>query len=81
MTLAKALELFAKNVKGRMPTGYWEQNGQIIFQTKPVAMTAGLAAPAQYVVTADGKVYGTNPSQTPLNPSKMKKLPGLGKKR
>jgi len=75
MTLAKALELFGKNVKGRMPVGYWEQNGQIIFQTKPVPMTANLAAPAQYVVTASGEVYGTNPIQTPLNPSKMKTLP------
>ena len=75
MSLTKALELFAKNVKGRMPVGYWEQNGQIIFQTKPVPMNANMAAPAQYVVTADGKVYGTNPIQTPLDPSKMKKLP------
>ena len=81
MTLAKALELFAKYVKGRMPVGYWEQNGQIIFQTKPVPMTANLTAPAQYVVTSSGEVYGTNPIQTPLDPSKMKKLPGMGKKR
>jgi hypothetical protein len=43
-------------------------------------MTEGLSAPAQYVVTKDGKVYGTNPIRSNLNISKMKKLPGFSKK-
>ena len=81
MNLVKALELFGKNVEGRMPIGYWEQNGQYIFQTKPVPMTANLAAPAQYVVTASGEVYGTNPIQSHLDLSKMKKLPNPDKMR
>ena len=81
MTLVKALELFAKNVSGRIPTGYWEQDGKIIFNTKPAPMNANLAAPAQYVVTKSGEVYGTNPIQSNLDPSKMKKLPLFGKKR
>ena len=80
MTLVKALEVFAKNVSGRIPTGYWEQNGQFIFNTKATSMTQNMAAPAQYVVTNSGEVYGTNPIQSSLDPSKMKKLPAFGKK-
>ena len=80
MNLTKALELFAKNVSGRIPTGYWEQNGQYIFNTKAAPFAESLATPAQYVVTASGDVYGTNPIQSNLDISKMKKLPRFGKK-
>lgn len=79
MTLTQALELFAKNVSGRIPTGYWEQNGQFVFNTK-AASIEGLTAPAQYVVTKNGDVYGTNPMRSNLDISKMKKLPGFSKK-
>ena len=80
MDLATALNAFAKNVKGRIPFGYWEQDGGYIFNTKPVSALANLTAPAQYVVTKDGKVYGTNPVQSKLDISKMKKVPIFGKK-
>lgn len=80
MTLVKAIEAFARNVPGRIPTGYWEQNGQFIFNTKAAPMTQNMAAPAQYVVTNTGEVYGTNPIQSNLDPSKMKKFPRFGKK-
>lgn len=80
MDLTTALNTFAKNVKGRIPVGYWESDGQYIFQTKPVLAVANLMAPAQYVVTKDGKVYGTNPMQSSLDMAKMKKLPTFGKK-
>ena len=79
MTLAQALDLFAKNVSGRIPTGYWEQNGQFIFNTK-AASGEGMTAPAQYVVTNNGEVYATNPMRSKLDISKMKKLPGFSKK-
>lgn len=81
MDLTTALNLFAKNVKGRIPIGYWEFDDRYVFNTKPVAAMANLMAPGQYVVTKDGKVYGTNPMQSKLDMSKMKKLPTLGKKR
>lgn len=77
MDLATALNIFAKNVSGRIPIGYWEQDGQYIFNTKTVSAMDGLVAPAQYVVTNDGKVYGTNPIQSKLDISKMKKLPKI----
>ena len=80
MSLNEALVLLMKNVSGRIPTGYWEQNGQYIFNTKATPMTDGLAAPAQYVVTESGDVYGTNPIQSGLDIGKMKKLPTFGKK-
>lgn len=79
MTLTQALELFTKNVSGRIPTGYWEQNGQFIFNTK-AASEEGMTAPAQYVVANNGAVYGTNPMRSNLDISKMNKLPGSSKK-
>jgi hypothetical protein len=77
MDLKTALITFGENVHGRIPTGYWEQDGQIIFNTKTASAIGNLAAPAQYVVTKDGKVYGTNPLQFNLDPAKLKKLPTL----
>ena len=77
MDLKTALSKFVENVPDRIPTGYWEQDGQIIFNTKTASAIANLAAPAQYVVTEDGKVYGTNPLQSDLNPAKLKKLPAF----
>lgn len=80
MSLYEALTLLIKNVSGRIPIGYWERNGEYIFNTKAAPMTEGLAAPAQYVVTKSGEVYGTNPIQSNIDPAKMKKLPRFGKK-
>lgn len=80
MDVVAALKIFVKKVPGRIPVGYWEQNGQVIFNTKPTPATANLAAPAQYVVTKNGEVYGTNPLQSDLDATKMKKLPTFGKK-
>ena len=79
MTLTQALELLAKNVPGRTPIGYWEQNGQFVFNTK-AASIEGMTTPAQYVVTSNGEVYGTNPMRSNLIISEMKKLPGYSKK-
>ena len=80
MDLVTALNIFAKNVSGRIPVGYWERDGQYIFNTKPVSALASLTAPAQYVVTKDGKVYGTNPLRSKLDINEMKKLSRFGKK-
>lgn len=80
MTLYSALNRLLKKVPNRIPTGYWEQDGQYIFNTKPTPMNEGMAMPAQYVVTAAGEVYGTNPIQSNLDVSKMKRLPTPRKK-
>lgn len=80
MTLAKALEIFSKNVPGRLPIGYWERNGEYIFHTKGTKADEGMAVPAQFVVTKNGEVYGTNPVQSNLNISDMKKIRGLFKR-
>ena len=75
MDLKTALSIFGDKVQGRIPVGYWEQDGQFIFNTKPVPAMADIVAPAQYVVTKNGDVYGTNPMQAKLDIAKMKKLP------
>ena len=74
MDLVTALNLFTKTIHGRIPVGYWEQDGQYIFNTKPVAGLEDLTVPGQYVVTKNGDVYGTNPIQSKLDIAKMKKL-------
>ena len=80
MDLKTALSTLVENVQGRIPTGYWEQDGQFIFNTKAVSDLTNLAAPAQYVVTEDGRVYGTNPLQSRLDPARLKKLPTFNMK-
>ena len=44
----------------------------IVLNTQSI--TAGLTAPAQYLVTDDGQIYGTNPMRSNLSPVDMKKL-------
>lgn len=80
MTLAEALKLFSEAVPGRLPIGYWERDGGYIFNTKGTNLDAGMPVPAQYVVTKDGKVYGTNPARSNLNISDMKKIRRLFKR-
>lgn len=80
MDVTTALNVFGKKVPGRIPIGYWEQNGQVIIATKTTPATMNMAAPAQFVVTENGDVYGTNPIQSNLDFTKMKKLPTFGKK-
>lgn len=74
MTLQKAIEIFVKKYPGRLVSGYWEKDGGFIFNTRKTALNEGLTEPGQFVVTEDGKVYGTNPLRVNLDPKKMKKI-------
>lgn len=77
MTLTEALEILVKSVPERFPVGYWERDGEYIFHTKGSKADDGLAVPAQFVVTKKGEVYGTNPIESDLDNSNMKKIRGL----
>ena len=63
MTVKEAIVIFAKQFPDKAVVGYWDQS-----------ITAGLTAPAQYLVTDDGQIYGTNPMRSNLSPVDMKKL-------
>ena len=51
---------------------YWDKPNGIVLNTQSI--TAELTAPAQYLVTDDGQIYGTNPMRSNLSPGDMKKL-------
>lgn len=72
MSVNDAAAILKKQFPGRVITGYWVKDNGYVFNTR--AMVPGEAAPGQYLVTTDGKIYGTNPVRSALNPSEMKKF-------
>lgn len=74
MDIKSAIHLCIEQYPGRIPVGYWERDGKIIINTKPVGDMQNLTAPAQFVVTSEGKVYGANPIMFGLSPDTMKKI-------
>lgn len=73
MKLIDAITLFMKKNPGRVVTGYWEQDDGYILNTKSLGALKKLTAPGQFVVTDNGEIYGTNPINSNLDVSKMKK--------
>lgn len=71
MTINNALRIFVTKYPGQIPIGYWEQDGNIIINTKNIDNFAGSA---QFVITPDGEVYGTTPVQFNLSLDTMKKI-------
>lgn len=72
MTVKEAIVIFAKQFPDKAVVGYWDKPNGIVLNTQSI--TAGLTAPAQYLVTDDGQIYGTNPMRSNLSPGDMKKL-------
>lgn len=72
MTVKEAIVIFAKQFPDKAVVGYWGKPNGIVLNTQSI--TAGLTAPAQYLVTDDGQIYGTNPMRSNLSPVDMKKL-------
>ena len=72
MTVKEAIVIFAKQFPDKAVVGYWDKPNDIVLNTQSI--TAGLTAPAQYLVTDDGQIYGTNPMRSNLSPVDMKKL-------
>lgn len=75
MTVKEAAAILTKEEPGRIILGYWDEGDNYIFNTKHVLKAMHkLTAPAQFVVTKDGEVYGTNPMRHNLDPKAMKKI-------
>lgn len=75
MTVKEAAAILTKKEPGRIILGYWEDGDDYIFNTKHVIKAMRkLAAPAQFVVTKDGEVYGTHLWRHNLDPKAMKKI-------
>lgn len=74
MDIKSACRLVMKKYPGRIPVGYWKQDGLIIVNTKTSAIFKGMAAPCQFAVTTGGDVYGINPMMYNLSLENMKKL-------
>lgn len=74
MDTKKAAHLVIERFPGRIPIGYWEQDGVIIVNTRPIKAIRGMTEPGQFAVTKAGDVYGVNPMMYDLSPKKMKKL-------
>lgn len=74
MTVKEAMILFSKKVKGRKVVGYWVKENGYVLNTKLVPSIDGISEPGQFMVTHDGKVYGTNPMTDDLDQRDYKKL-------
>lgn len=74
MDVKKAIDIVSKEYPGMIPIGYWEIDDVIIINTKPLKMFKKITQPSQFVVTNDGKVYGTNPMMYDISLATMKKL-------
>lgn len=74
MTIEEAANAVVKKFPGRIVTGYWIFGQDYVFNTRPFAAYKGITAPAQFVVTSTGEIYGTNPMRYDLDPAKMKKM-------
>ena len=68
MTVKEAIVIFAKQFPDKAVVGYWDKPNGIVLNTQSIT------APAQYLVTDDGQIYGTNPMRSNLSPGDMKKL-------
>ena len=65
MNVEEAAAILKATFPDRTITGYWKKDVGYVFQsTNP--LDGLVIEPAQYVVTQEGKVYGTNPMVVPL---------------
>jgi len=61
MNIKDAITIFSKTISGKKVIGYWISKKGFILNTKSIPEVDGFYGPEQFVVTVDGKVYGTNP--------------------
>lgn len=73
MNVREATAILKKQFPNRKIVGYWVKSNGFVFNTKPL-LGDSLVEPGQYLVTDDGKVYGTNPMRSKLNMDEMKKF-------
>lgn len=74
MTIKEAIMLFSKEVSGKRVVGYWVSEKGVILNTKSVPELDGFYGPSQFVVSNEGKVYGTNPLVDDFDSMKYHKL-------
>ena len=73
MNVREAAVVLKKQFPSRKIIGYWVKVNGFVFNTKST-LGENLTVPAQYLVTNDGHIYGTNPVRSKLNDSEMKKF-------
>lgn len=72
MNVKEAASILRRQFPERIITGYWVKDNGYVFNTKMLFVND--TSPGQYVVTNDGKVYGTNPVRSDLDINEMKKF-------
>ena len=74
MDIREAIKLFQSKYPDFLVTGYWKKPNGLVLNAKACQARRGATEPGQFVVTNDGKVYGTNPFCSDLNPTDMIKI-------
>lgn len=70
MDFAKASDIFSKSYPDYKIVGYWVDEPDIIVATK-TRYSAKMPAPAQFVISDDGRIVPTNPVLRDLNIANM----------
>lgn len=65
--VTEAISKFNKEFPGMRVIGYWKNENGYILNTKRVPEIPDIIEPGQFIVTNDGRVYGTNPVLSKLN--------------
>ena len=74
MILENAIKCLKEQYPDRVITGYLQRGDSFVFNTKLPKQFRDLITPAQFVVTNEGEVYGTNPFRENLDMDDMKKI-------
>lgn len=74
MNLRDAVALFMKTFPGKRVIGYWVKPDGYVLNTKTPKEMEEFIEPGQFMVTFDGKVYGTNPMSIDLDMSDYKRI-------
>lgn len=72
MTPQEAANILKKQFPEKIPIGYWVKENGYVLNTRSL-IPDGIA-PGQFLITEDGKVYGTNPVRSRLRIEDMKKF-------
>ena len=73
MMIKDAIRVFSKAFPNKKVIGYWRKPNGYVLNTEP-SFDSDRPEPAQFMVTKDNEVYGTNPIASDLDPESMIQL-------
>lgn len=71
MTLNDAMKIFTREYPDYRILGYWQDAHDYIFN---IEVSPDYVGAAQFIVKSNGKIQGTNPMNSNLDPKKYVKL-------